>query len=111
MAENTPAVEQHDNKMVRFEQSQFNNDLESNINDNQDQVHVTQTATQQTNLDTTRKNRSDQSVISSVDNNILTMSLSQFWYKKKHGMTPTETPVATTEQVQQQLQIIYQNRG
>ncbi len=33
------------------------------------------------------------------------------WYKKKHGMTPTETPVATPEQVQQQLQIIYQNRG
>lgn len=32
------------------------------------------------------------------------------WYKKKHGMTPTETPVATTEQVQQQLQVIYQNR-
>jgi len=26
-------------------------------------------------------------------------------------MTPTETPVATPEQVQQQLQIIYQNRG
>ena len=33
------------------------------------------------------------------------------WYKRKHGMTPTETPVATPEQVQQQLQIIYQNRG
>ena len=33
------------------------------------------------------------------------------WYKKKHGMTPTQTPVATTEQVQQQLQVIYQNRG
>ncbi len=33
------------------------------------------------------------------------------WYKKKHGMTPTETPVATPEQVQQQLQVIYQNRG
>ena len=86
MAENTPAVEQHDNKMVRFERSQFNDDLESNINDNQDQVHVTQTATQQTNLDTSRKNRSDQSVISSADNNILTMPLSQFWYKKKHGL-------------------------
>lgn len=33
------------------------------------------------------------------------------WYKKKHGMTPTETPVATPEMVQQQLQSIYQNRG
>ncbi len=33
------------------------------------------------------------------------------WYKKKHGMTPTETPVVSTEQVQQQLQVIYQNRG
>jgi hypothetical protein len=33
------------------------------------------------------------------------------WYKKKHGITPTETPLATPEQVQQQLQAIYQNRG
>ena len=33
------------------------------------------------------------------------------WYKKKHGITPTETPLATPEQVQQQLQTIYQNRG
>ena len=33
------------------------------------------------------------------------------WYKNKHGITPTETPLATPEQVQQQLQLIYQNRG
>jgi hypothetical protein len=33
------------------------------------------------------------------------------WYKNKHGITPTETPLATPEQVQQQLQAIYQNRG
>jgi glycosyltransferase involved in cell wall biosynthesis len=33
------------------------------------------------------------------------------WYKKKHGITPTETPLATPEQVQQQLHFIYQNRG
>ena len=33
------------------------------------------------------------------------------WYKKKHGITPTETPLMTTQQVQQQLQVIYQNRG
>jgi glycosyltransferase involved in cell wall biosynthesis len=33
------------------------------------------------------------------------------WYKKKHGVTPTETPLAPPEMVQQQLQAIYQNRG
>lgn len=33
------------------------------------------------------------------------------WYKKKHGVTPTETPLVTPQQVQQQLQVIYQNRG
>lgn len=33
------------------------------------------------------------------------------WYKKKHGITPTETPLTTPQQVQQQLQAIYQNRG
>ena len=33
------------------------------------------------------------------------------WYKKKHGMAPTETPVAPPEMVQKQLQAIYQNRG
>jgi hypothetical protein len=33
------------------------------------------------------------------------------WYKKKHGVTPTETPLAPQEMVQKQLQAIYQNRG
>jgi glycosyltransferase involved in cell wall biosynthesis len=33
------------------------------------------------------------------------------WYKKKHGVTPTETPLVPPEMVQQQLQSIYQNRG
>jgi len=33
------------------------------------------------------------------------------WYKRKHGVIPTETPVATPEQVQQQLQIMIQKRG
>ena len=33
------------------------------------------------------------------------------WYKKKHGVAPTETPVAPPEMVKQQLQIIFQNRG
>jgi len=33
------------------------------------------------------------------------------WYKKKHGVSPTETPVATPEMVKQQLQVIFQNRG
>jgi glycosyltransferase involved in cell wall biosynthesis len=33
------------------------------------------------------------------------------WYKKKHGMTPTETPLQPPQVVQQVLQGIYQNRG
>ena len=33
------------------------------------------------------------------------------WYKKKHGVTPTETPLVAPEAVQKQLQIIYNNRG
>ena len=33
------------------------------------------------------------------------------WYKKKHGITPTETPLAPQEMVQKQLHAIYQNRG
>lgn len=33
------------------------------------------------------------------------------WYKKKHGVTPTETPLAPPEMVKQQLTAIYQNRG
>lgn len=33
------------------------------------------------------------------------------WYKKKHGVTPTETPLQPPQVVQQQLQHIYQNRG
>lgn len=33
------------------------------------------------------------------------------WYKKKHGVTPTETPLAPQEMVQKQLHAIYQNRG
>ena len=33
------------------------------------------------------------------------------WYKKKHGVIPTQTPVATTDQVRNQLQILLQNRG
>ena len=32
-------------------------------------------------------------------------------YKKKHGITPTETPLAPQEMVQKQLHAIYQNRG
>ena len=32
------------------------------------------------------------------------------WYKKKHGVAPTETPLTPPEMVQQQLQIIFQNR-
>jgi len=33
------------------------------------------------------------------------------WYKKKHGVTPTETPLTPPSMVQQQLQLIFQNRG
>jgi glycosyltransferase involved in cell wall biosynthesis len=33
------------------------------------------------------------------------------WYKKKHGVAPTETPLVPPEMVQQQLQVIFQNRG
>jgi len=33
------------------------------------------------------------------------------WYKRKHGVSPTETPLTPPSMVQKQLQLIFQNRG
>jgi len=56
-------------------------------------------------------NSIEESTIAHTDTWNTNFRLGTDWYRKKHGMTPTETPLQTPQVVQQQLQHIYQNRG